>query len=84
MTILTVLGYAGIGSLIGVISYLVLKERGIRLMPSVLVGLIGGLLGAIIPEFFDLSGAGYYSALSSLSVLLTFNLIRRRSEPVFE
>ncbi len=84
MTLLSALGYFGIGSLIGLISYLILQERGIKLIASVLVGAIGGFLGAIIPEFFELSGAGYYCTLSSVSILLTFNVFRTKEQPVFE
>ena len=84
MTFLSIFGSLGVGAVIGLLSYLVFRKRGISFVPSVIVGGISGTVGGIIPVLFGLAGAPIYAGVASLATLITFNAFRKKGEPIFE
>ena len=84
MNTLMILGYLGLGAFVGLLSHLVLQERGIKMMPSIGVAMAGGLVGGIISSSLNLMGSGFYALISSFIILFSFNVFRTDEEAVFE
>jgi uncharacterized membrane protein YeaQ/YmgE (transglycosylase-associated protein family) len=84
MSVLSVLSLLVIGAVVGLMSNLILKERGIKMLPSILVGSVSALIGSAVPLIFGLTGVGFYGIFSSVAVLFTINVFRTDKEPVFE
>jgi predicted Co/Zn/Cd cation transporter (cation efflux family) len=79
-----ILGYLGLGAFVGLLSHLVLQERGIKMIPSLGVAMAGGLIGGIISSTLNLMGSGFYALISSFIILFSFNVFRTDEEAVFE
>lgn len=75
-------GFLTLGLVIGVIFRTIYKDRGIKLVPSIIAGALASLIGGSIIVFFNLSGAIYYAAISSFLVLFTINTFRKK-KPIF-
>lgn len=84
MSLLMIFGYLGLGAFVGFLSHLVLQERGIKMVPSIVVAMGGGLVGGLISASFNLVGSGFYALISSFIILFTFNVFRTKKESVFE
>jgi hypothetical protein len=84
MTFLMILGYLGLGAFVGLLSHLVLQERGIKMIPSIGVAMAGALAGGLISTALNLIGSGFYALISSFIILFTFNVFRTENETVFE
>ncbi len=79
-----ILGYLGLGAFVGLLSHLVLQERGIKMIPSIGVAMVGALAGGLISTVLNLIGSGFYALISSFIILFTFNVFRTENETVFE
>ncbi|MEX0608066.1 MAG: hypothetical protein WD016_04060 [Balneolaceae bacterium] len=77
MSFMTFLSYVTIGLFIGLLSYLIVKHKGITLLPSLSFGVIGALTGAAIVYAIGGSGAGFYATIGAISVLFTVNVFRK-------
>tara|TARA_R110000868_G_scaffold408293_7_gene691053 strand:- start:3298 stop:3546 length:249 start_codon:yes stop_codon:yes gene_type:complete len=77
-------GYIGIGAFIGFLSNLLLKERGLKMLPSIGVAMLGALIGGIITYSFELKGSGFYALISSIVTLFIFNVFRTKEDPIFD
>ena len=84
MNTVFILGYLGLGAFVGLLSHLVLQERGIKMMPSIGVAMAGGLIGGVISSTLNLAGSGFYALISSFIILFSFNVFRTDKEAVFE
>ncbi|MFV1883963.1 MAG: hypothetical protein ACMZ7B_05720 [Balneola sp.] len=84
MNTLMILGYLGLGAFVGLLSHLVLQERGIKMIPGIGVAMAGALAGGIISSFLNLMGSGFYALISSFIILFSFNIFKTDKEAVFE
>lgn len=84
MNTIMILGYLGLGAFVGLLSHLVLQERGIKMILSIGVAMAGGLIGGIISTALNLMGSGFYALISSFIILFSFNVFRTDEEAVFE
>ncbi|MEO9885632.1 MAG: hypothetical protein ABJR05_09775 [Balneola sp.] len=75
-------GFLTLGTLIGWLSHTFSGAHGIKLLPSILIGAIGALIGGSVVMFFDLQGSGFYSAIASVGILFTINAFRKK-KPIF-
>ncbi|MDR9416068.1 MAG: hypothetical protein RI564_07280 [Gracilimonas sp.] len=82
MTIMTFLGYITIGLVIGWLSRIITKERGVTMLPSLAFGVLGALAGTMIVQFLGLAGAAFYAAVGSIGMLFTVNVFRQ-DKPIF-
>lgn len=83
MDLMTFLSYLAIGLFIGWLSRMIVKDRGIELIPSLGFGVIGALTGTAIVYAIDASGAGFYAVIGAVGVLFTVNTFRKK-KPIFE
>tara|TARA_R100000908_G_scaffold17613_2_gene6744 strand:- start:39854 stop:40111 length:258 start_codon:yes stop_codon:yes gene_type:complete len=79
---MTFLGYITIGLIIGWLSRLVTKDRGVTMWPSLGFGVLGAIAGTLIVQFLGLAGAAFYAAVGAIGVLFTVNVFRQE-EPIF-
>jgi predicted Co/Zn/Cd cation transporter (cation efflux family) len=84
MTLLMILGYIGLGAFVGLLSHVVLLDRGLKILPSIWVSALGALFGGIISTSFNLIGSGFYALICSFLILFTFNVFRTKDDPIFE
>lgn len=85
MELFDLLSYVVIGLLIGWLSRLLIKERGIKMIPSLIFGVIGSLVAAITVFIMDISGPGFYAVVGAVGVLFIVNVFRKENEkPIFE
>ena len=84
MSVLSIFSLLVIGSIVGLLSNLILKERGVKMLPSVLIGSLAALIGSIVPLMFGLKGVGFYGIFASLAVLFTVNVFRTKERPIFQ
>ncbi len=77
-----ILAYLLIGAFIGWISNFFSGERGIKLIPSILIGAGSALFGGLLVQLFDLSGSGFIALIASIAVLFTVNTFRKK-KPIF-
>lgn len=82
MTLMNVLAYITIGLIIGWLSRVIAKDRGVTMFPSLAFGVIGALAGTAIVFVFDLAGAAIYAAVGAFALLFTVNSFRQK-EPIF-
>lgn len=82
MTLMTLLGYITIGLIIGWLSRIITKDRGVTMFPSLAFGVLGALAGMAIVQFLDLAGAAFYAVVGAIGVLFTVNVFRQ-DDPVF-
>jgi uncharacterized membrane protein YeaQ/YmgE (transglycosylase-associated protein family) len=79
---MAIFGFLTIGALIGWLSYTFTGEHGIKLLPSIIIGVIGVLTGGSLVLLFDLLGSGIYAGITSIVTLFTFNAFRKK-KPIF-
>ncbi len=84
MTLLMILGYIGLGASVGLLSNLVFMERGLKILPSIMVSVIGALIGGLISVWLNLIGSGFYALICSFVILFTFNVFRTKKDPIFD
>lgn len=82
MTIMNVLAYITIGLVLGWLSRVITKDRGVAMMPSLVFGVLGALAGTAIVQFLDLAGAAFYAVVGAVGILFTVNVFRQ-DEPIF-
>ncbi len=82
MTLMTFLGYVTIGLVIGWLSRVITKDRGVTMLPSLAFGVLGALAGTTIVVFLDLAGTAFYAVVGAVGVLFTVNVFRQ-DEPIF-
>lgn len=82
MTFMYILGYATIGLLVGWISRLIVKDRGMTMLPSLAFGILGSLAGTAIVYAVGLAGAAFYALVGAVGVLFTVNVFRQ-DDPIF-
>lgn len=84
MSVLSIFALLVIGAIVGFVSYMIFKERGMKMLPSVLTGSTAALVGAIVPLLFGLKGVGFYGIFASLAVIFTINVFREKRTPAFK
>ena len=84
MTLIMILGYIGLGAFVGLLSHLVLMERGLKILPNIGVSVIGALIGGVISAGLNLVGSGFYALICSFVILFTFNVFRTKEDPIFD
>ena len=67
-----------IGAAVGWVNNLVFRERGMKLINSIVIGASASLMGGLIIYGFELAGYGIYGAITALVVLFTFNVFISR------
>lgn len=82
MTLMTFLAYISIGLIIGWLSRMITKDRGVTLWPSLGFGVLGAIAGTLIVHFLGLAGAAFYAAVGAIGVLFTVNVFRQK-KPIF-
>ncbi|MEX0845137.1 MAG: hypothetical protein WD022_07630 [Balneolaceae bacterium] len=82
MTLMTLLGHITIGLIIGWLSRVITKERGVKMLPSLTFGVIGALTGMGIAEIFGLAGSAYYAIFGAVAFLFIVNTFRQ-DDPIF-
>ncbi|WP_103666086.1 GlsB/YeaQ/YmgE family stress response membrane protein [Gracilimonas amylolytica] len=82
MTLMNVLAYITIGLIIGWLSRIISKDRGITMFPSLTFGVAGALAGTAIVYLFDLAGAAIYAAVGAFALLFIVNTFRQ-DDPIF-
>jgi uncharacterized membrane protein YeaQ/YmgE (transglycosylase-associated protein family) len=82
MTFMYILAYATIGLVIGWLSRLITKRRGVTMLPSLAFGVLGALAGTFIVETVGLAGTAFYAAVGAIGVLFTVNVFRQE-DPIF-
>lgn len=84
MTLMTFLSYVTIGLFIGWVSRIILKERGIKMIPSLVFGMTGALVAVGTVYLMGISGHGYYAVVGAVGTLFTVNVFRKKEDPIFE
>lgn len=82
MTLMNILAYITIGLLIGWLSRVITKDRGMTMFPSLAFGVLGALAGTTIVHLLGLAGAAFYAVVGAVSVLFTVNVFRQ-DDPIF-
>ena len=77
-----IFGFLTLGTITGWLSYSVLGTRGMKMMPSIIIGAVAAIIGGLVVMYFGLVGSGYYAAIASLGTLFTINAFRKK-EPIF-
>jgi uncharacterized membrane protein YeaQ/YmgE (transglycosylase-associated protein family) len=75
-------GFLTLGTLIGWLSHTFSGSHGIKLLPSIIIGGLGALVGGSVVMYFELKGSGFYSAIASVGILFTINAFRKK-KPIF-
>jgi len=82
MTLMFLFAYITIGLTIGWLSNVILKERSIKMLPSLLFGVFGALIGTGIDALLNLPGAAFYAIIGAIGILFTLNAFRQM-DPIF-
>lgn len=82
MTLMTFLGYITIGIIIGWLSRIITKDRGVTMFPSLAFGVLGALAGMAIVQIIGLAGTAFYAVVGAVGVLFTVNVFRQ-DKPIF-
>ena len=82
MTLMYFLSYITIGLVIGWLSRLITKKRGVTMLPSLGFGVLGALAGTFIVQAIGLAGTAFYAVVGSVGVLFTVNVFRQ-NDPIF-
>ncbi|MDZ7806210.1 MAG: hypothetical protein U5K71_03745 [Gracilimonas sp.] len=77
------LAYISIGLVIGWLSRVIAKDRGVTMLPSLAFGVIGAMVGTAIVFMFDLAGAAIYAAVGAFALLFIVNTFRQ-DDPIFD
>lgn len=83
ISFMMILAYLTIGATVGWIGNLIFKERGVKPIPSILIGATGGFAGAMVFRLFDLAGSGLFAAVAAFLFLFTVNTFRKK-KPIFQ
>lgn len=83
MTLMNALAYISIGLVIGWLSRIIAKDRGVTMLPSLAFGVIGAMVGTAIVFMFDLAGAAIYAAVGAFALLFIVNTFRQ-DDPIFD
>jgi len=75
-------GFLTLGTLVGWLSHTFSGARGIKLLPSILIGAVSALIGGSVVLYFDLQGSGFYAAIAAVGILFTINAFRKQ-KPIF-
>ncbi len=67
-----------IGAVVGWLSNLALRKRGMKPLNSIIAGVGGSLFGGLIAFGFGLAGYGFYGVVSALTVLFTIDVFINR------
>jgi uncharacterized membrane protein YeaQ/YmgE (transglycosylase-associated protein family) len=76
------LAYITIGLVIGWISRVITKKRGVTMLPSLAFGVLGALAGTLIVYSVGLAGTAFYAMVGAVGVLFTVNVFRQ-DNPIF-
>lgn len=79
---MNILAYITIGLVIGWLSRMVTKDRGVTMFPSLAFGVLGAVAGTTIVHFLGLAGAAFYAIVGAVGVLFTVNVFRQ-DKPIF-
>ncbi|MEQ8524035.1 hypothetical protein [Gracilimonas sp.] len=82
MTLMYLLSYITIGLVIGWLSRVITKDRGVTMLPSLAFGVLGALAGTFIVQAVGLAGTAFYSVVGAVGVLFTVNVFRQ-DDPIF-
>lgn len=82
MTLMYFLAYITIGLVVGWLSRLITKDRGVKTIPSLFFGVLGALAGTFIVQAVGLAGTAFYAAVGAVGVLFTVNVFRQ-DDPIF-
>ncbi len=82
MTFMYLLSYITIGLVIGWLSRVITKDRGVKMLPSLAFGVLGALAGTFIVQAVGLAGSAFYAVVGSVGVLFTVNVFRQ-DDPIF-
>lgn len=82
MTLMNILAYITIGLLIGWLSRVITKDRGVTMLPSLAFGVLGALSGTVIVHVLGLAGAAFYAVVGAFGMLFTVNVFRQ-GKPIF-
>lgn len=83
MSLMAFLSYLVIGLFIGWLNRIIVKDRGLTMLPSLGFGVIGALTGTAIVYAVGASGAGFYAVIGAVGVLFTVNAFRKK-KPLFD
>jgi len=75
-------GFLTLGTLIGWLSHTFSGNHGIKMLPSIIIGGFGALIGGSVVMYFQLKGSGFYAAIASVGILFTINAFRKK-KPIF-
>ena len=75
-------GFLTLGVVIGVISRLIYRKRGMKMVPSMIIGAISALVGGSLNVYFELTYPWVYAAISAMLVIFTTNSFRKET-PIF-
>lgn len=79
-----ILGYVGLGAFVGMLSHIVLLEKGLKIIPSIAISITGALVGGLISSTLNLVGSGFYALICSFLILFTFNVFRTEENPALD
>ncbi len=82
MTLMNILAYVTIGLVVGWLSRVITKDRGVTMFPSLAFGVLGALAGTTIVHVLGLAGAAFYAVVGAVGILFTVNVFRQ-DKPVF-
>lgn len=82
MTLMNILAYITIGLLIGWLSRIITKDRGVTMFPSLAFAVLGALAGTAIVHILGLAGAAFYAVVGAVGMLFTVNVFRQ-DKPIF-
>lgn len=72
-----------IGLLIGYLSFLIFKRRGLRLRPSLVIGALGALIVGGAAMILGLAGVNAYAFIGAVGFLFVSNSFRQKKKPIF-
>ena len=78
MTLLFVLGVLTICAVLGLLNFMVMRDRGVKIVPGVLVGSLSAFIGAIIAHLVGFEMVGLISVASAVMTLFTFDVYNER------
>ncbi|MFD2531011.1 GlsB/YeaQ/YmgE family stress response membrane protein [Gracilimonas halophila] len=82
MTLMNILAYITIGLVIGWLSRIITKDRGVTMFPSLAFGVLGAVAGTAIVHILGLAGAAFYAVVGAVGMLFTVNVFRQ-DDPIF-
>lgn len=74
--------YLTIGLFIGWLSRTIIQDRGVTMVPSLLLGAFGALIATTIVHFLGMAGAAFFAVVGAVGLLFTVNVFRKDT-PIF-